>query len=70
MSKIPDKYKRIKELREAGGVPMVLHGGSGISDEDFVKAIEAGMSVIHISTEIRVAYENGIKLAFRRIQMR
>ncbi len=61
----PINIKRIKELREAGGVPMVLHGGSGISDEDFVKAIEAGMSVIHISTEIRVAYENGIKIGLQ-----
>jgi fructose-bisphosphate aldolase, class II len=57
--------KRVKELREAGGVPMVLHGGSGISNEDFVKAIDAGISVIHISTEIRVAYRNGIKLGLQ-----
>jgi fructose-bisphosphate aldolase, class II len=57
--------ERIKELREAGGVPMVLHGGSGITDEDFVKAIDAGISAIHISTEIRVAYKNGIKLGLQ-----
>lgn len=53
---------RIKELREAGGVPMVLHGGSGISDEDFVEAIKAGISTVHINTEIRVAYRKGIEL--------
>ena len=57
--------ERIKELIEAGGVPMVLHGGSGVSDDDFVKAIDAGISVIHISTEIRVAYKNGIKIALQ-----
>ena len=51
---------RIKELREAGGVPMVLHGGSGISDEDFKEAIQAGMSTVHINTEIRKAYRDGI----------
>jgi fructose-bisphosphate aldolase, class II len=56
---------RVKKLREAGGVPMVLHGGSGIADEDFVKAIDAGISVIHISTEIRVAYKDGIKLGLQ-----
>lgn len=56
---------RVKELRVAGGVPMVLHGGSGISNEDFVKAIDAGISVIHISTEVRVAYKNGIKLSLQ-----
>jgi fructose-bisphosphate aldolase class II len=52
---------RIKELREAGGIPMVLHGGSGISDEDFRAAIEAGIACVHINTEIRVAYRDGIQ---------
>lgn len=56
---------RIKELREVSGAPMVLHGGSGVSDEDFKKAIDAGISTIHISTEIRVAYKNGIKLSIQ-----
>lgn len=51
----------IKELRNTGGVPMVLHGGSGISDEDFRSAIEAGISIVHINTEIRVAYREGIE---------
>ena len=50
----------ITELREAGGVPMVLHGGSGISDDDFKKAIDAGFAAIHINTEIRKAYRDGI----------
>lgn len=53
--------KRIKEIREACGVPLVLHGGSGITDEDFKDAIRAGISVIHINTEIRVAYKKGIE---------
>ena len=57
--------ERVKELRIAGGVPMVLHGGSGISNEDFVKAIDAGISAVHISTEVRVAYRNGIKLGLQ-----
>ena len=52
---------RIKELNEAGGIPMVLHGGSGISDEDFSAAIEAGIACVHINTEIRAAYKGGIK---------
>ncbi len=52
---------RIKEIRESCGVPIVLHGGSGISDEDFVNAIKAGVSIIHINTEIRVAYKEAIE---------
>jgi len=34
--------ERIKNIREIGGVPLILHGGSGISDEDFQGAIKAG----------------------------
>mgnify|MGYP000291851088 FL=1 len=50
----------IAALREAGGVPMVLHGGSGITDEDFREAIQAGIGMVHINTEIRKAYRDGI----------
>ena len=53
--------ERVKEIGEATGVPLVLHGGSGSSDEDFANAIEAGISIIHINTEIRVAYRDALK---------
>ncbi|MAF59431.1 MAG: class II fructose-bisphosphate aldolase family protein [Candidatus Pacebacteria bacterium] len=53
--------ERIKELREVGGVPVVLHGGSGISDGEFSEAIKAGVSIIHLNTEIRLAYREGIE---------
>lgn len=56
---------RIRELRVAGGVPLVLHGGSGTRDEDFTAAIEAGVSIIHINTEIRVAYRKALMLALQ-----
>ena len=52
---------RIKEIREAAGVPLVLHGGSGITDENFNEAIAAGISLIHINTEIRIAYRDAVK---------
>lgn len=56
--------ERIKEIRDAAGVPLVLHGGSGILDEDFLAAIERGMSVIHINTEIRRAWRKGMEEGF------
>jgi len=52
---------RIKQIKETCGIPLVLHGGSGISDEDFVSAIKAGISIIHISTELRVAYRQALE---------
>jgi fructose-bisphosphate aldolase class II len=51
----------IKKIREISGVPLVLHGGSGISDEDFSEAIKAGISTIHINTEIRLAYRDAVR---------
>ncbi len=53
--------QRISDIRAAAGVPLVLHGGSGITDEDFKKAIAAGISMVHINTEIRKAYRDGIR---------
>ena len=55
--------ERIKRLRSAAGIPLVLHGGSGINDYEFKQAIEAGISIIHINTEIRLAYKKGIQKA-------
>ena len=58
--------KRIKTVREAAGVPLVLHGGSGITDSDFSAAIRAGISVIHINTEIRLAWKKGLETALQK----
>lgn len=55
--------ERVKALRTASGVPLVLHGGSGIPDNDFKEAIAAGISIVHINTEIRLAYRQGIEKA-------
>ena len=51
----------VAEIRKTTGVPLVLHGGSGLRDEDFTNAIKAGISIIHISTEIRLAYDEALK---------
>ena len=56
---------RVKRVREETGVPLVLHGGSGISDDDFVKAIENGISIVHINTEIRLAYRKSLQLSLQ-----
>ncbi len=55
---------RVAEIWEATKTPMVLHGGSGSTNEDFLAVIDAGISMIHISTELRLAYRKGIEEAF------
>jgi fructose-bisphosphate aldolase class II len=52
---------RVQAIAEAAGVPLVIHGGSGSPDEDFVAAAHAGAAIIHISTDLRVAYRKGIE---------
>lgn len=53
--------ERIAAIRKAAGVPLVLHGGSGNSMDDFISAIENGVQIVHINTEIRVAYRDALK---------
>ncbi|MDP2650686.1 MAG: class II fructose-bisphosphate aldolase [bacterium] len=55
-------------LRQAQGkpVPLVLHGGSGVSDDDFRAAIKAGISAIHINTEIRIDWREGLQEAMEK----
>lgn len=56
---------RIKEIKKASGVPLVLHGGSGITNEDFLAAIDAGISIIHINTELRWVWRRSLEKSLR-----
>ncbi|MEK7192035.1 MAG: class II fructose-bisphosphate aldolase [Patescibacteria group bacterium] len=58
--------KRIKAIREAAGVPLVLHGASGNTDEDLRASIDAGVTIIHISTELRVAWRKGMEAGLKQ----
>jgi len=53
--------ERIAQIRTAARVPLTLHGGSGTDDGDLVQAIAAGISIIHINTELRVAWRRGLE---------
>ncbi|MGY6172519.1 class II fructose-bisphosphate aldolase [Candidatus Mycoplasma pogonae] len=54
-------FDLIAELRANLTIPLVMHGGSGIPDEQLQKAIAMGVSKININTEILLAYAKGIK---------
>lgn len=51
----------VKKIKETVGIPLVLHGGSGLRDEDFTNAIKAGISIVHINSEIRLAWKQAVK---------
>jgi fructose-bisphosphate aldolase, class II len=52
--------ERIDQIKRAAGVFLTLHGGSGTDDEHFRKAITAGINIIHINTELRVAWRESL----------
>jgi fructose-bisphosphate aldolase, class II len=58
--------ERIAAIRKAVGVPLTLHGGSGTDDDDFRKAITAGITIIHINTELRVAWRRSLEDSLAR----
>ena len=58
--------ERIAEIKKATGMPLTLHGGSGTADDDLRKAIKAGINIIHINTELRVAWRRGLEDALAK----
>ncbi len=51
----------ISEIKRTCGIFMTLHGGSGTADEDFVAAAKNGMTIIHVSSELRLAWRRGVE---------
>ena len=63
--KLPPKldFERIRTIANTVDVPLVLHGGSGLTDYDFRRAIQEGISKVNIFTDINVA---AVEAEFRR----
>ena len=57
---------RIAAIKRATGKPLTLHGGSGTDDQGFLDAIEAGITIVHINTELRVAWRRGLDSALAK----
>jgi fructose-bisphosphate aldolase class II len=53
--------ERIRQIKAATEVLLTLHGGSGTNDDDLRKAIAAGINIVHINTELRVAWRRGLE---------
>lgn len=51
----------VKQIAEAVNIPLVLHGASGNSDEDVRETIKNGVHIVHINTELRVAWKTGVQ---------
>jgi fructose-bisphosphate aldolase class II len=55
------EIERIRHIKAAARVFLTLHGGSGTNDDDLRKAIAAGINIVHINTELRVAWRRGLE---------
>lgn len=53
--------ERLKEIAGAVSVPLVLHGGSGLSDDDFKNTIRNGIAKVNIFTDLCLAGERAMK---------
>ncbi len=60
--------ERIRQIKQAAGVFLTLHGGSGTADPDLRQAIAAGINIIHINTELRVAWRRGMETGLTRYE--
>ena len=57
---------RIRRIKEATKVFMTLHGASGTNQDDLAEAIRAGMNIVHINTELRLAWRRALESALAR----
>ncbi|MDH5903511.1 class II fructose-bisphosphate aldolase [Vibrio splendidus] len=55
------KFDRLSEIKEAVKKPIVLHGGSGVPDEQVVEAVKRGVAKINVDTELRQGFIHGLQ---------
>jgi fructose-bisphosphate aldolase class II len=55
------RIDRIREIKAATNAFLTLHGGSGTADADLKQGIEAGINLVHINTELRIAWRRGLE---------
>jgi len=58
--------ERISAIKAEARIFMTLHGASGTDDDDLREAIAAGMTVVHINTEVRLAWRRGFDAALAK----
>ena len=57
----PINIQRIKEIKAATGIPLVLHGASGLSEQEVHDAKAAGVCKFNADTDLRHAFRAGLE---------
>jgi len=60
-------FTRLAEINEAVDIPLVLHGGTGIPEEDIKKAIKNGINKVNVGTVIHTTLMNGMRAELNRL---
>ena len=58
------QHQRLAEITAATGTPLVLHGGTGVSDEDMRLAVAGGIEKVNVGTEMNVQWVDRCKQTF------
>lgn len=56
-------FERLEEIRNATGVPLVLHGGSGTPPEQLYRAIDIGICKVNVASDLSKAYLDALRPA-------
>lgn len=56
--------ERLSEIRKAVDIPLVLHGASGLTEEDISECVKRGICKVNFATELRAAYSQAVKKVF------
>ncbi len=56
--------ERIRDIKAATGRPLTLHGASGTHADDLRRAVAAGITIVHVNTELRLAWRRALEAAF------
>lgn len=60
------QHQRLAEITAATGTPLVLHGGTGVSDEDIRLAVAGGIEKVNVGTEMNVQWVDRCKQTFEK----
>lgn len=57
-------FARLDQIARRVSIPLVLHGGSGVPDEDVRHAIQLGIAKVNVGTELKIAFAGAVKAYF------
>jgi len=57
-------FERLEEINEKTDIPLVLHGASGVSDDDVRRAVQNGINKVNVNTDFQQAFTDRVKKIF------